>query len=46
MTMKKVGSVIVIVKRQFIGDHPQVHTAIENTADDWVANDLKPFINK
>lgn len=46
MALKKVGSVIVIEKRQFIGDHPQVHTAIKNTADDWVANDLKPFIDK
>lgn len=46
MALKKVGSIIVIEKRQFIGDHPQVHTAIKNMADDWVANDLKPFINK
>lgn len=46
MALKKVGSVIVIEKRQFIGDHPQVHTAIKNTADDWVGNDLKPFIDK
>lgn len=46
MALKKVGSVIVIEKRQFIGDHPQVHTAIKNTADDWLANDLKPFIDK
>lgn len=46
MALKKVGSVIVIEKRQFIGDHPQVHTAIKNTADDWVAYDLKPFIDK
>lgn len=46
MALKKVGSVIVIEKRQFIGDHPQVHTTIKNTADDWVANDLKPFIDK
>ncbi|GAB6009592.1 phage virion morphogenesis protein [Dysgonomonas reticulitermitis] len=46
MALKKVGSVIVIEKRQFIGDHPQVHTTIKNTADDWMANDLKPFIDK
>lgn len=46
MALKKVGSIIVIEKRQFIGDHPQVHTAIKNTADDWIANDLKPFIDK
>lgn len=46
MALKKVGSVIVIEKRQFIGEHPQVHTAIKNTADDWFAYDLKPFIDK
>lgn len=46
MALKKVGSIIVIEKRQFIGDHPHVRTAIKNTADDWVANDLKPFIDK
>lgn len=44
MALKKVGSVIVVEKRQFIGDHPLVHTAIKNTADDWVKNDLQPYI--
>lgn len=29
MAQKRVGSVIVIEKRQFIGNHPQVHTAIK-----------------
>lgn len=44
MALKKVGSVIIIEKRQFIGDHPMVQTAIKNTANDWVKNDLQPFI--
>lgn len=46
MALKKVGSVIVLEKRQFIGDHPQVHNAIKNMADDWVANSLKPLIDQ
>jgi len=46
MAMKPVGSVIKIEKRQFIGDHPQVHKAVKKTADDWFSNDFKPFIDK
>lgn len=46
MALKKVGSVIVIEKRQFIGEHPQVHTAIKETTDDWFANDVQSFIDK
>lgn len=46
MALKKVGSVITITQRQFIGDHPQVHKSIREVTDDWFQNDLKPFIDK
>lgn len=46
MALKKVGSVIIIPQRQFIGDHPQVHKSIREVTDDWVQYDLKPFIDE
>lgn len=46
MALKPVGSTIIIPKRQFIGEHPQVHRSIRETADDWVADDLKKFIDE
>lgn len=46
MALKKVGSVITIPQRQFIGEHPQVHKLIQTTTDYWVQDDLKPFIDK
>ena len=45
MALKRVGSQITISKRQFIGDHPQVHSSIKQVADDWVNNDVKKFID-
>ena len=46
MALKRVGSVIVIPQRQFIGDHPQVHQAVKQTADDWFNNDVKKFLDE
>lgn len=46
MALKKVGSRIVIPKRQFIGDHPQVRKYINIVADEWFNNDVKSFIDK
>jgi phage gpG-like protein len=45
MALKSVGSVIIIPKRQFIGDHPMVHQSIRNVSDDWFNNDVKKFID-
>jgi phage gpG-like protein len=45
MALKPVGSVIIIPKRQFIGDHPMVRQSIRNVSDDWFNNDVKKFIN-
>lgn len=45
MALKRVGSVIVIPKRQFIGEHPVVHQNIKNIADDWFNNDVQNFVN-
>jgi phage gpG-like protein len=45
MALKPVGSVIIIPKRQFIGDHPVVHQSIRNVSDDWFNNDVKKFID-
>lgn len=45
MALKPVGSVIIIPKRQFIGDHPMVHQSIRNISDDWFNNDVKKFID-
>lgn len=46
MALKRVGSVITIPQRQFIGDHPMVDQAVNGVTDDWFANDLKPFIDQ
>lgn len=46
MALKKVGSKIVLPKRQFIGEHPQVHKVIKQTTDDWFINDVKPIIDE
>ena len=45
MALKQVGSVIIIPKRQFIGDHPMVYQSIRNVSDDWFNNDVKIFID-
>lgn len=44
MALKPVGSVIVIPKRQFIGDHPQVRSIVKERVDDWVHNDIGGFL--
>lgn len=46
MALKKLGSVIVIEKRQFRGDHPQVQQHIKQAADNWVEHDLKPWMDQ
>jgi phage gpG-like protein len=46
MFCKPVGGRVTIPKRQFIGDHPQVHTNIKDVCDYWVENDFKPFIDE
>lgn len=46
MALKRVGSVITIPQRQFIGAHPMVDQAVNGVTDDWFANDLKPFIDQ
>lgn len=40
LALKKVGSILKIPKRQFIGDHPQVHQSIQD-----VFNDMEPELN-
>lgn len=49
MAIKKVGSVIKIPKRQFIGDHPDLRASIVRVVDhniqelnDFILNKLKP----
>lgn len=44
MALKPVGSVIKIEKRQFIGEHPMVDTAVKKVADDWFNNDVVPLV--
>lgn len=41
LAMIKVGTKLKIPKRQFIGDHPQVHQSIED-----VFNDMEPELNQ
>ena len=45
MALKPVGSVIIIPKRQFIGDHPMVHQSIRNVSDEWFNSDVKKIID-
>jgi phage gpG-like protein len=45
MALKPAGSVIIIPKRKFIGDHPMVNQSIRNVSNDWFCNDVKKFIN-
>lgn len=45
MALKPVGAVIKIPRRQWIGDHPQVHSFVKKTCDDWFANDVQPHID-
>jgi phage gpG-like protein len=46
MALKRVGSVITIPQRQFIGDHPQVQRAVRQATDGWFRNDFKPAVDK
>jgi hypothetical protein len=46
MALKRVGSVITIPQRQFIGAHPTVDQIVKNVTDGWFINDLKPFIDQ
>lgn len=46
MALKKVGSVIEIPQRQFIGDHPMVDNVVNNVFSDWMANDVQPYITQ
>lgn len=46
MALKKVGTIITIEKRQFIGEHPVVHQCVQEATDNWFQNDLKPFIDQ
>jgi|SRR5690554_978787 len=41
LALKKVGTKMIIPKRQFIGEHPQVHEVIQD-----VFNDLEPELNE
>jgi hypothetical protein len=45
MALKAVGSTIKIPKRQFIGEHPQVHTCIREVTTDWFNNDVKEYVD-
>lgn len=45
MALKRVGSVIKIEKRQFIGEHPLVHQAVKKTTDNWFNTDVKEFVS-
>ena len=44
MALKKIGSTIKIEQRQFIGEHPIVHQSIKEVTDQWLQNDLQPYI--
>ena len=46
LALKPVGSVIHIPKRQFIGEHAQVHQSIKTVSDEWFNNDFKDFITQ
>ena len=43
--LKKVGSIIIIPKRQFIGTHPVVESCINDVVNEWFNNDVKQFID-
>lgn len=46
MALKRVGSIIVIPKRQFIGEHPMVHRAVKEVTTEWFQNDVKAYIDQ
>ena len=43
--LKKVGSTIIIPKRQFIGTHPVVESCINGVFNEWFNNDVKQFVD-
>lgn len=46
MALKKVGSEIVIPKRQFIGEHQAVHQTIRTVTDQWFNTDVKQYLDR
>jgi phage gpG-like protein len=46
LALMKVGSVVKIPQRQFIGDHQMVDDAVINVADDWFNNDIQDYLNE
>jgi len=45
MALKKVGSVITIPQRQFIGDHSVVKQSVKNVTDEWFNSDVKQYLD-
>lgn len=45
MALKRVGSVIHIPRRQFIGEHPVIHQSIREVTDEWFNDDIQNFVN-
>lgn len=45
MALKPVGSIIILPKRQIIGDHPQVKKSVKQASDSWFQNDFKSYID-
>jgi len=45
MALKKVGSVIHIPQRQFIGDHPEVQKSVKTVTGEWFNNDVKQYMD-
>lgn len=46
MALKRVGTVITIPQRQFIGYHPMVDNMVQEITDEWFGDSVKPFIDQ